>query len=162
MLPTKAARTFSTSQLPKLVRSRQVFRLLTSKRVSHQMGALFVGISNCKSGPSMVCFVPFDFEMCFGPQLPAIFHLLSGQMAPHPSFFASYKSLAKQNVSRLCYLFAHLHLHLSSDPFSSLIFFLHLFSSLTLPISAFHLPILSVGSLTCKLPSISHSMGYIL
>ena len=48
----------------------------------------------------------------------------------------------KNSVSRLCYLFPHLHL-LSSDPFSSLIFFLLLFSSLTLPISAFHLSILS-------------------
>ena len=37
--------------------------------------------------------------------------------------------LKKHNVSRLCYLFAHLHL-LSSDSFSSLIFSLLLFSSL--------------------------------
>ena len=40
------------------------------------------------------------------------------------------------------YLFAHLHL-LSSDSFFSLIFFLLLFSSLTLPTFAFHLSILS-------------------
>ena len=62
--------------------------------------------------------------------------------------------LKKHNVSRLCYLFAHLHL-LSSDSFSSLIFSLLLFSSLlfsTLPTSAF--PSLHiVGSLTSKLPS---------
>ena len=53
------------------------------------------------------------------------------------------------------YLSAHLHL-LSSDSFSSLIFFLLLFSSLILPTSAFHLSILleNVGSLTSKLPSI--------
>ena len=49
------------------------------------------------------------------------------------------------SVSRLSYLFAHLHL-LSSDSFSSLIFSLLLFSlllSLTLSISAFHLSVLS-------------------
>ena len=59
-------------------------------------------------------------------------------MPPHPP----HKSLEKRSVSRLSYLFAHLDL-LSSETFSFLIFFLLLFSSLTLPISAFHLSILS-------------------
>ena len=58
----------------------------------------------------------------------------------------------KHSESRLSYLFAHLHL-LSSHSFSSLIFSLLGFSSLTLPTSAspsLHI----VGSLTSKLPSI--------
>ena len=60
-----------------------------------------------------------------------------------PAALASrHKSLEKHSVSRLSYLFAHLDL-LSSETFSFLIFFLLLFSSLTLPISAFHLSILS-------------------
>ena len=46
-----------------------------------------------------------------------------------PSALRSHKSLEKQSVSRLSYLFAHLDL-LSSDSFSSLIFSLLLFSSL--------------------------------
>ena len=58
------------------------------------------------------------------------------------STLRSHKPLEKHSVSRLSYLFAHLDL-LSSDLFSFLIFFLLLFSSLTLPISAFHLSILS-------------------
>ena len=29
-------------------------------------------------------FYAFDFEMCFAPQRRAIFHLSSGQLAPHP------------------------------------------------------------------------------
>ena len=58
------------------------------------------------------------------------------------------KHWRKHRVSRLFYLFAHLHL-LSSDSFSSLILFFFLFSSLTLPISSVYI----VGSLTCKLPS---------
>ena len=53
-----------------------------------------------------------------------------------------HKSLEKHSVSRLSYLFAHLDL-LSSETFSFVIFFFLLFSSLTLPISAFHLSILS-------------------
>ena len=56
------------------------------------------------------------------------------------STLRSDKSLEKHSVSRLSYLFAHLDL-LSSETFSFVIFFL-LFSSLTLPISAFHLSIL--------------------
>ena len=61
-----------------------------------------------------------------------------------PSFstLPSHESLEKRSVLRLSYLFAHLHL-LSSDSFSSLIFSLLLFPSLTLPTSAFHLSILS-------------------
>ena len=47
----------------------------------------------------------------------------------------------KHSVSRLCHLFAHLHL-LSSDLTLSLLWS-SFFSSLTLPISAFHLSILS-------------------
>ena len=58
----------------------------------------------------------------------------------------------KNSESRLFYLFAHLNL-LSSDSFSSLIFFLLLFSSLTLPTSAIP-SVHIVGSLTSKLPSI--------
>jgi hypothetical protein len=50
--------------------------------------------------------------------------------------------IGKHSVSRLSHLFAHLDL-LSSEAFSFVIFFLLLFSSLTLPISAFHLSIVS-------------------
>ena len=77
--------------------------------------------------------------------------------------FRPYKSLEKHSVSPLCYLFAHLHL-LSSDSFSSLIFIFLLFSSLTLPTSAFP-SVHIVGSLTPKLPSIissSYSLFHVI
>ena len=64
--------------------------------------------------------------------------------------------MEKHSVSRLFYLFAHLHL-LSSDPFSSLILLssnLSLLSaSALLCFSSVHI----VGSLTSKLPSINGS-----
>ena len=44
----------------------------------------FFDISTSKSGPELVCFVHFDFKMCFAPQRRAIFHHSSGQLAPHP------------------------------------------------------------------------------
>ena len=63
------------------------------------------------------------------------------------------QTLEKRSDSRLFYLFAQPHL-LSSDSFSSLIFLLLLFSSLTLPTSAFS-SVHIVGSWTSKLPSMS-------
>ena len=75
---------FLTSQLPKVVRDRQFLTLLTSKCASRHNGVHFFDISTSKSGPTMVSFVHFDLEMCFAPQWSAIFHLSSGQLAPHP------------------------------------------------------------------------------
>ena len=104
-------------------------------------------------------FLHFDLKVCFAPQRRATFHLSSPQMAPHPpleracfSTLRSPKSLEKHSVSRLSYLFAHLHL-LSSDSFSSTLLSsdLSLLSaSSLLCFSSVHI----VGSLTSKLPSI--------
>ena len=142
VLRATTACTFSTSQLPKVVRTWCVLDILTWKRASRHNGVHFFDISTSKSGPNLVCFGHFDLEMCFAPQRRAIFHLLSGQLA-YFSSLRSHKSLEKHSVSRLSYLFAHLHL-LSSDSFSSLIFSLLIFLfSLPLPCSAFHLSILS-------------------
>ena len=58
--------------------------ILTSKCASRHNGVHFFDISTSKSGPRMVCFVHFDFEMRFAPQRRAIFHLSSGQLALHP------------------------------------------------------------------------------
>ena len=84
VLRATTACTFSTSQLPKVVREWCVLYILTSKCASRHNGVHFFDISTSKSGPTMVCFVHFDFEMCFAPQRRAIFHLSSGQLAPHP------------------------------------------------------------------------------
>ena len=75
---------FSTSQLPKVVRSWGVLYILNSKCASRHNGVHFFDISTSKSVPKLVCFVHFDFDMCFAPQRRATFHLSSGQMAPHP------------------------------------------------------------------------------
>ena len=66
---------------PKLV----CFLHLTSKCASRHNGVHFFDIWASKSGPELVCFLHFDFDMsCFAPQRRAIFHLSSGQLAPHP------------------------------------------------------------------------------
>ena len=74
----------TTSEPPKVVRTSSVLYILTWKCASCHNGVRFFDISTSKSGPTMVCFVHFDFEICFAPQRRALFHLSSGQLAPHP------------------------------------------------------------------------------
>ena len=118
--------TFSTPELPKVVREWCVLYILTWKCASRHNGVQFF-ISHLASWLSTRRFS----EPSFGP---------SGA----PNHW-------KNSVSRLSYLFAHLHL-LSSYSFSSTL----LSSNLSL-LSASSLPCFSsvhiVGSLTSKLPA---------
>ena len=93
VLRATTACTFSTSELPKVVRAWCVLYNLTSKCASRQNGVHFFDISTSKSGPRLRCFVHFDLEMCFAPQRRAIFHLSSGHMRPHGSAPAALASL---------------------------------------------------------------------
>ena len=163
--------------------------IFTWKWSSRHNGVHFFDIAISKSGPNVVCFVHFHFEMCFAPQQRALFqhlnfqkffehgvlctfwlgNLLRGTTACNfssliwpagsaPAALASllfdlrnHKSLEKHSVSRLSYLFAHLHL-LSPYSFSSTLLssYLPLLSaSSLLCFSSVHI----VGSLTSKLPS---------
>ena len=74
----------STSEPPKVARTCGVLYILTSKRASRHNGVHFFDIATSKSARKLMCFVRFDLEMCFAPQRRAIFHLSSGQLAPHP------------------------------------------------------------------------------
>ena len=158
VLRATTACTFSTSQLPKVVRTWCALYILTWKCASHHNGVHFFDIAASKSAPTLRCFVHFDLQMCFAPQRRAIFHLSSGQLAPHPPLWRAYfstlrshKSLEKHTVSRLSYLFTHLHL-LSSYSFSSTLLSSNLSllsASSLLCFSSVHI----VGSLTSKLPS---------
>ena len=87
VLRATTACTFSTSQLPKVVRDRQFLTLLTWKCASRHNGVHFFNISTSKSGPRMVCFVHFDFEMCFAPQRRALFRHLNFQKWSAPLVF---------------------------------------------------------------------------
>ena len=133
-----------------------VLRILTSKCASRHNGVHFFDISTSKSGPRLRCFVHFDFDMCAqGVHFFDIVHFdFEMFFVPHNGvqFFISHLASwlrtrrfseptfrpsgatnhwKKHSVSRLSYLFAHLHL-LFSDSFSSLIFSLLLSSSLCL------------------------------
>ena len=84
VLRATTACTFSTSQRTKVVRTWCALYILTCKCASRHNGVHFFDISTSKSGPKLVCFIHFDLEMCFAPQRRALFHLSSGQLAPHP------------------------------------------------------------------------------
>ena len=55
--------TFLTSQLRKVLRSCGVLYIFTWKCASSHNGVHFFDIATSKSGPGMVCFVYFDFDM---------------------------------------------------------------------------------------------------
>ena len=161
MLRATTACTFSTSELPKVVRQWCVLYILTWKCASRHNGVHFFDISTSKSGPRMMCFVHFDLEMCFALQRSAIF---SSFIWPAGSASATYskptfrpsgasKSLEKHNISRLSCPFAHLHLLSSYSFFSTLLssnFSLLSASSSLLCFLSVHF----VGNLTSKFPSI--------
>ena len=132
VLRATTACTFSTSQLPKVVRQWCVLYILTSKCASRHNGVQFF-ISHLASW-------------------------LRTRRFSEPTFRPSGATNHwKNNVSRLSYLFAHLHL-LSSDSFSSTLLSSNLSflsASALLCFSSVHI----VGSLTSKLPSTSKIMA---
>ena len=69
----------TTSEPSKVVRTPGVFNILTSKCASRHNGVHFFDILTSKSGPELVCFRHFHFEMCFGPQRRALFRHLNFQ-----------------------------------------------------------------------------------
>ena len=79
VLRATTACTFSTSQLPKVVRNGCALYIFTWKCASRHNGVHFFDIATPKSGPHLVCFVHFHFEMCFAPQRRALFRHLNCQ-----------------------------------------------------------------------------------
>ena len=92
----------TTCERPKVVRTCSAFNILSWKCALHHNGIHFFDISTSKSGlrpkcasrhngmhffiistsrsaPRMVCFVHFDLEMCFAPQLCELVHHLNFQ-----------------------------------------------------------------------------------
>ena len=65
----------TTLQRPKVARTCGVLCIFTSTCASRHNSVHFFIISTSKNGPSLVCSVHFDLDMCFEPQRPATFHL---------------------------------------------------------------------------------------
>ena len=149
MLRATTACTFSTSQLPKVVRTWCVLYILTWKCASRHNGVHFFDISTSKSGPTLRCFYILTWKCASrhnGVQL-FISHLASWlrtRRFSEPTFRPSGATNHWKNTvfrdfptfSRIC------------------IFFLLIFSLLTLLTLCFS-TVHIVGSFTSKLPSIN-------
>ena len=90
VLRATTAWTFSTSQLPKVVREWYVLYIFTSKCPSRHNGVHFFDIRTSKSGANMWCFVHFDLEMCFAPQRRALFRHLNFQKWSENGVFCTF------------------------------------------------------------------------
>ena len=90
MLRATTACTFSTSQLPKVVREWCVLYILTSKCASRHNGVHFFDIATSKSGLRPSVFYTFDFEMCFAPQRRALFRHLNFQKWSENGVFCTF------------------------------------------------------------------------
>ena len=77
VLRATTGRTFSTSQLPKVLRAWCVLYILTSKCPSCHNGGHFSNSSTSKSASNPECFDTFDLQMCFAPQRCALYHHLN-------------------------------------------------------------------------------------
>ena len=150
MLRATTACTFSTSQLPKVVRPWCVLYILTWKCALRHNGVHFFNISTSKSGPNPSVFLTHFTSKCAsrhnGVQF-CISHLASSlrtRRFSEPTLRPSGATNHWKNTvfrdfptfSRICIFFL---LTLSLLIFSLLIFLF----SLPLPCSAFHLSILS-------------------
>ena len=146
MLCATTACTFSTSQLPKVVRTWCALYILTSKCASRHNGMHFFDISTSKSGSNLVCFVHLTSTCASRHNCVQFFisHLASWlrtRRFSEPTFRPSgatnhWKNTVFRDFPTFwrTWIFFLLRPSLSSSL---------LFSSLTLPISAFHLSILS-------------------
>ena len=73
VLGATAACIFLTSNLQKVVRTRQFFNILTCECASRHSGVPFFRIATSKMAPPLRCFAHFDSQMCFAPQRRASF-----------------------------------------------------------------------------------------
>ena len=81
----------TTSERPKVLRTRQFLIHLTWKCASRHNRAHFFDMSTFKSGPTLRCFVHLDFAMCFAPQRRALFrHLNFEKSAPRMVCFVHF------------------------------------------------------------------------
>ena len=179
MLRATTPCTFSSSQLPKLLRTPQFLTLFTSKCASRHNAVHFFVISTSKTAPNPSVFNTFYFQMCFAPQRRALFRHLNFQEWSDPEVFCTFSLRNRLRATTACN-FSSLISPVVSAPaaLASLLFnppgpqnhfatflpfcapassffwsFLFwLFSPLT-AFSSLHI----VGSLTSKLPSIIYN-----
>ena len=183
VLRATTACTFSTSQLPKVVRSWCVLYILTWKCASRHNGVHFFNIRTSKNGANMWCFVHFHFanvlrattactfstsqlpkvvrqwwwhvEMCFAPQRHATFLSLIWPAGSAPAALASllFDPPEPKIIGEKQCFATFLPFRASASSFFLPFFLLIFLFSLPSSLLCFS-SVHTVGSLTSKLPSI--------
>ena len=92
VLRATTACTFSTSQLPKVVRSWGVLYMVTSRCASRHNSVHFFDVSSSKS----------NFEMCFAPQQRALFHHLNFQKGSKCEAFLNFSLANVLHATTAC------------------------------------------------------------
>ena len=93
----RTACSFSTSQLPKVLRDQCVLQLLTWTCASRHNAMHFFHIATSKSAPTPTVFNTFYFQMCFAPQRRALFQHLNFQKCSEAEVFCTF---SLQNLLR--------------------------------------------------------------
>ena len=94
--------TFSSSQLPKLLRDRQFLTLFTSKCASRHNAMHFLVISTSKTALNPSVFNTFYFQMCFAPQRRALFPHLNFQKWSDPEVFCTFSLRNRLRATTAC------------------------------------------------------------
>ena len=102
VLRATTACTFSTSQLPKVVREWCVLYILTSKCASRHNGVHFFNISTSKTAPNPSVFNTFYFQMCFAPQRRALFQHLNFQKSSGAEVFCTFSLRNRLRATTAC------------------------------------------------------------
>ena len=90
-----AAYHFSTSERTKVLRTRHVLYIFTSKCAFRHSGVHFFDRRTAKSASELTCFVYFHFKMCFLPQRRAFFRQENSKKCFGPDVFCTF---SLQNV----------------------------------------------------------------
>ena len=106
------------SEPPKVARACGVLYILTSKCASRHNGVHFIHISTSKSGPTLLCFVHFDFEMCFAPQWRALFRHRNFQKWSEHGVLCTCWLTNVLRATTACTFHSHLARWLRTRPFS--------------------------------------------
>ena len=128
--------TFSTSQCPKMVRACGALCILTWKSASRHNGFHFFDSSIPKSSPTLVCFV--GNVLCATTACNCSSLICPDGSAPAALASLLFDPPEPQIIGKTQCFATFLPFRVPGSSFFWLFLFLLLFSSLTLPISAFH------------------------
>ena len=143
VLRATTACTFSTLQLPKVVRQNVFCTFWLGNVLRATTASTFSTSQLPKVVRSWCVLYSYDLEMCFAPQRRAIFHLSSDGSAPAALASLLFDPPEPQIIGKTQWIATFLPFRASASSFFWLFLFSDLLSSVTLPISTFHLSILS-------------------